>query len=276
MTAYISQYPASVNSAQFGGGIVSSLAYLSLNLGRNLSQKMDGGLYAARRWSKTLFNDVLCRQAPTLRLADVTALDLVMPTNAPNAGSAPPFRSGQTCMSCHGSLDPMAYAVRNFSYSGGSTTDNSVHMLLNSVGSGLPALPTVYSDKDGFPFVNSDLNFYQRSPTGMLRYRSYDGTLVDVPVTGAAGLGAQIANTNDLYACAASRYFRFFTGINVNLQDPGGDNSVTLGVGDQYYLNKVTQTYAPAFKQSQSLQSLIRAIISDPIYQKASMRDEGN
>lgn len=80
-----------------------------------------------------------------------------------------------------------------------------------------------------------------------------------------------MASGNDLYVCAAKRYFEFFTGINANLYDPGDSRNVALTPADQKYKNVVVQL-GMNLKTHQSLRNLVKEIISSEIYQKESMR----
>jgi len=311
-TFYLHQFPNTFPSV--GGGILGNLTYLELTLGRAVTDKMDGGILQPRRWSKAVFHDLLCRDLPTLRVGDPSTLQLVEPASVIGP-LTPPFRQESSCMQCHGAMDPMASTVRSYSYY------NTLYKSTNGTGQGgygnyLFSDPVskakesgLYTDNDGFPYVDKDISFYQRPPNGMLRYRSYDGTLIDVPVLGAAGLGSAIANTNnssgnnDFYVCAASRYFRYFTGINANLadiQDPA--NQITLSTAETYYrklvvsLGALLQKANADFKSgaincalsppkdsanfscangNTALQQLIYAVFSSSIYQKKSMRDAG-
>ena len=311
-TFYLHQFPNTAPSV--GGGIIGNLAYLELTLGRAVTDKMDGGILQPRRWSKAVFHDLLCRDVPTLRVGDPSAMGLVEP-NSVIGPLTPPFRQESSCMQCHGAMDPMASTVRTYSYY------NMLYKSTNGTGQGdygnyLVSAPTskakengLYTDHDGFPYVDKDVYFYQRPPNGMLRYRSYDGTLINVQVLGAAGLASAIANTNnasgnnDFYVCAASRYFHYFTGINPNLADVGDPaNLIILSTAEKYYRDMVIsfgallQRANADFKSgaincaasppkdsanfscangSTALQQLIYAIISNPIYEKKSMRDTG-
>ena len=109
--------------------------------------------------------------------------------------------------------------------------------------------------------------------------RGYDGTLYSQTISatndvdGLTQLGQAIANTNDLYTCAASRYFEFFTGITVSLQDVGDPRFVPLTQDDLEYRSIVHQL-GISLKTHQNLQQLIREIISLPLYKTRSLRKE--
>jgi hypothetical protein len=120
-------------------------------------------------------------------------------------------------------------------------------------------------------FVDADPNFHQRPAYGRLYFRSYDGTLINKEVKDLSGLGAALADTNDLYVCAASRYFQFFTGIAVNLQDSGDPSLPALSASDMKYRSQVI-SLGLELKKHQRLDKLIEDILRSPLYQKASMR----
>ena len=248
---------SSVINASQGGGIIGTHSYYMLNSGRDSLETMDGGLKMPRRWAKAVFQDLLCRTVPVLRYTDATAL-----VETPSTATTPPFRNSAACMQCHGAMDPMAATARNLELVSGSGNWSTFVATITST---LPAETGT---------VDSDPNYYLRPTNGMLRYRAFDGTLVQQNVTSIQDLGNKIAATDDLYVCAAAHYFRFFTGINVNLQDAGDTTLPPLSNADLDYRNQVI-TLGKNLKTSQSLQSLIQAILSSPIYQKVSIRDIG-
>lgn len=240
-----------------GGGVIGTPAYLLANFGMPNFDLITGGVKMPRRWSRAIYQDVLCRNLPVLRQADAAAF--VQPVGP----STPPFRNSATCMACHASMDPMASTARNMSlywdyYK--PRVSNAHHIY---------RYPVTQPAETGI--VDIDYDFYNRPPNGRLRFRSYDGTLNDVPVSSIADLGAQIANTNDFYACTAARYYKFFTGITVNLQDIGDPSQPTLTTGDLFYRNIVIKM-GQNLKTSQNLPSLIREILSSDAYQRAANR----
>jgi hypothetical protein len=239
-----------------GGGVIGTPAYLLSNFGRALDETMNGGTKMPRRLARAIYKDLLCRDIPVIRSADATPFVQTNPT-----ASTPPFRTGNACMQCHASIDPMAGTARNFSYRvdyHNPDTTNSVHLF---------KFPATLSAENGV--VDSDPDFYKRPSNGRLFFRSYDGTLVDRAVSSIADLGSAIADTNDFYACVASRYYKFFTGITANLQDIGDPGIPAMTSGDLFYRNEVIRL-GQDLKTSQNLQSLIREILSSDVYQRAS------
>jgi hypothetical protein len=246
-----------------GGGILGSKSYLLLNMGRPNLSPNDGGARQPRRWAKAFYKDLLCRDLPVIRSGDAAAF--VQPAG-PNV---PAFRTNQSCMHCHASMDRAASAARNASYV-------AVPGLYEGRGTAqIYVWPTNLAAETGV--VNSDSNFHRRPPNGRFYFRSYDGrTLFDEPITsnvpggvsGIAALGTILSNTNDLYACAAARYFKHFTGVMINLEDSG---AVTLSAAETAYRNLVIPM-GESLRTHGSLRTLIQSIISSDIYQRGAMR----
>lgn len=241
-----------------GGGVMGTPAYLLSNYGRRDRETMNGGAVMPRRLARAIYKDVLCRDVPVIRMSDATGFVQTNPTS-----STPPFRTGAACMQCHASMDPMAATARNFYF----TDDNHNPDTTNA--KHLYKFPVTSPAETGI--VDADPIFHTRPSNGRLFYRSYDGTLIDRAVTSIADLGQKISEGNDFYACTAARYYKFFTGINVNLQDAGDSTLPALTAGDVYYRNQVIQL-GQSLKTSQNLKTLIQEIMSLDVYKRASNR----
>jgi hypothetical protein len=262
--AKFSDGTTTTTNGHLGGGILGTASYLSLNFGSDY-RRPNGGLAMPRRWAKAVYKDLLCRAVPVVRPADGVANIQANPTAA-----TPPFRTAGACVACHTSMDPMAATARNlyFMMDGRTSTDAGY-----TGGTFLVKVTPSLTAETGV--VDSDSSYYKRPPNGTLRFRSYDGTYVNQPVTSIADLGAQIALTNDFYACTASKYFKYFTGITVNLQDIGDTSLPTLSASDLYYRNLVI-SLGQGLKSSQNLQTLIHDILSSTPYSTESFRSPGN
>jgi hypothetical protein len=249
--------------AHYGAGILGTQTFLQLNSGRAMNETMNGGVHMHRRWAKAVYADLLCRDVPVIRLSDAK---LSVQTGSAVTTNTPPFRQGQSCMQCHASMDPMAATVRDLAYSAfGRAGGECAASFSTMFKKGSATQPR----ESGF--VDVDPNFYQRPTYGKLYFRSYDGTLINKEVASLTDLGTALAATNDLYVCAASRYFRYFTGISVNLQDIGDTSLPELSADELYYRNLVI-SLGIHLKTSQRLDQLVGEIMSSPIYQKSSMR----
>lgn len=240
-----------------GGGILGTKSYLMLNLGRPNYEGMDGGLRMPRVWTKAIFNNLLCRDLPVIRTADAQAFV------QPPAANRPPFRTNVSCMECHATMDLAARSARNVTYVAvpgpydGPSTMN------------LYKWRTTLSTDAGT--VDRDYTYYQQPTNGTLLYRSYDGTLISRSVTGIPALGNELAASNDLYACAANRYFKHFTGVQANLQDIGNTALTPLNADELAYRNMVIQL-GQSLKTGNNLRQLVQSIIGSPLYRSQSMR----
>jgi hypothetical protein len=194
-----------------GGGFLGSQSYLmsTVNDAAAASYKSDGGLAMPRRWARNLYADTLCRPLPVARKSDTSSFI--------SAASVVPFRTSASCVQCHASMDRTAGVIRNFRYltlggqnaftpSGGAVFPSNYPTNLASQANDWPATP--------------DTNYAHRPNNGVLYYRNYKGDLRDIKVTSLAQLGTALAGEDDFYICAAKRYYKYFTGIDVTLADP--------------------------------------------------------
>ncbi len=247
-----------------GGGLIGTPSYFILNNGRPDFLRPDGGFRQHRRWAKSVLTEVMCRELPALRTSDV--VPYVQQTVT---ADTPAFRRSRNCMGCHATMDPMAGVVRNA----------SMLPIPERWGGGVAAMQMVIWPTD-LPReagqVDLDQAFYRRPTNGKLFYRSHDGTLVRRDVASVAELGAAIAETEDLYVCAASRYFQYFTGVQVNLQDTGDPSREPLSAADLAYREQVV-ALGKALKAdpSQSLRTLVRSILESDLYRTKAMRSFG-
>ena len=231
-----------------GAGAIGSQSYLSANVGQD--EYSDGGNKLFRRWSKNVMDDFLCRELPALRSIDVVK---EVQTNSNIV-----FKNGISCMSCHSSMDAMAGSIRN-GFIGYSFWEDD------------PSKIRFYNERDvtagyaDMPTINRDPNFHMRPPNGRLFYRSYDGSIVKEDVLGIQQLGEKIAATNDLYVCAAKRYYRFLTGISVDLADLGNLGTREFSKGESFQRNKVIKM-GLELKQHQSMRTLIKNIIDQKAF----------
>jgi len=255
-TAFPYSYGEGANiTASFGAGLIGTQAYLLGNNDKN--GPVTGGLNAYRVWARNVLSDLLCRTIPALRSSDVLNLKMVQPA------SSLPFRQGISCMQCHGSMDPMAGAIRQLraGYSAYQDGTGAIGVKYFAHAAGINTQPSA-----AYPEMGEDSSFYKRPPDSGLLYRSYDGTLVSKSVTGLQELGQALAQTNDLYVCAAKRYYKFLTGIDADLSDLSDPiNAPQLSQGQMNFRNKVI-ALGMQLKQDQSLRSMIRSIVASPTF----------
>ncbi|MCB0363633.1 MAG: hypothetical protein KDD35_12980, partial [Bdellovibrionales bacterium] len=248
----------------YGGGVLGSPAFIFNTLAkRNI--KTNGELDMHRRWSVAVMTDLLCRDLPAIRLGDGSPYLVKNP-------DAAPFRKMNSCLQCHSTLDRAAGVVRSLSgvnaASGAfcnqavkSKSDNRLYRI------NFPMVvhdwPTKASSGPVWPDLK-DVDYYQRPSQGVLYYRSYDGKLINIGVSNLDEMGSALANTNDLYVCAAKRYYNMMTGISVSLSDINDPfNPIGLSEEDLFHRNQVIDL-GLKLKKHQSLRELIRQIISLP------------
>jgi hypothetical protein len=247
-------YAANRNvNEHFGAGVLGTQAYLAAN--NDKAGPVTGGLNSYRVFAKNAMSDLLCKTVPALRSSDVLSF-VKMNSNLP-------FRQGISCMQCHATMDPMAGAIRNL------RTASVAHD--NTSGAfGVRFFTKVANENTqaaaAYPELSEDSNFSKRPADATLFYRSYDGSLVNVSVRGLDDLGQKISQTNDFYACAAKRYYRFLTGINVDLSDLSDPiNAPNLSAGEIKYRNQVI-SLGQQLKQDQSLRSMLKSIIASETF----------
>ncbi len=239
-----------------GAGILGTIPYVLMNTTQNGSMPSDGGLNMHRSWSKAVFSDLLCRTLPVARLEDVKKN--VEPE------SYLPFRKKAECMQCHSTMDPFAGTLRNFEElrTAGIEGDVFSPRVLAQLKATLP-------DNNGVPPEND--KFYLHAPKGKLFFRNYLGALINKDINGLTELGAEIARQDDLYICAAKRYFHFMTGIDVELGDFSQPPLSETDPATKVYQDFVIQL-GLHLRNHQSLKKLVEEILRSKFY---SLSDYG-
>ncbi len=245
----------------YGGGALGSIPFLLTNFGHGFDVTSNGALKVPRKVMFTAMNTFLCQQGPFLRNSDVGAY-----LAADSDTLAAPFRHGTSCLRCHASMDQSASTMRHLRL--GSTINNigagftRIAAMVLSTQQSQPAEPTAWA-------TPSDPIFHQRPTNGRLLFRSVSGALIDQPLSNMDQLGQAMAETDDYYACAASRYFKYFTGIQVNIFDPSDPSNQTLLANmsekDREYRAYVLQL-GRQLRETQSLKSLVKQIMKSNYY----------
>lgn len=233
-----------------GAGVIGTQAYLLANMGKDAFSNGGSGLF--RRWSKHVLSDMLCRDLPALRSKDV--ISEVIPE------SKIAFKTGISCMGCHSAMDPLAGTARNIRANFTHNTNGDGGMRVKFVSNRPADMPFA-----PMPTITAETNFFRRPANGRLYYRSFDGKLVKEEAEGLEELGEVLAKTDDLYVCAAKRYYRLLTGVNVSLSDIGDINTPAFTTGQKYQRDKVIN-YGIELKQHQSIRTLIKRIIESEAF----------
>lgn len=238
----------SVNGT-FGGGILGTDTYLLLNSNQSPFEPSDNTFSALRRWSKSVMRDFLCREIPAIRPADAEPF-----VDKQNRAS---FRHYADCMLCHATMEPMALGARHI-------------MEIRPNGAmGFDFEPRILGsfavDRPPGPATNYDKESYRRPPEGRLYFRNTMGELVDRQFFGLPELGRILTEMDDLYTCAAKRYFLFMTGIDVKMIDY---SETPLSAADRTHAKyrSFVQELGRELKEHQSLKKLIASILHSGYY----------
>ncbi len=249
--------------ATVGGGLLGTAPYLMKTVREALNFRANGGDRMPRKWAKAIYNDLLCRELPVARLADS------MPYAVADGPGVAPFRTSASCTRCHVSIDQMAGVIRGFSYESlGLATGAHIVGLGGDFVKFVP--PTQPSAGGRWP-ATSDVNYHLRPSTGSLFFRSYNGTLIDRPVSSVANLGAALAATDDFYICLASRYYRYFTGVTVNLSDLSDPKAPIILTARAAAHRSTVVNLGLQLKSHQNLRRTVEDIIKLPIYRESDL-----
>ncbi len=254
-------------NAPTGAGLFGTQSYL-ISADVNQGMLQNGTTLLRRRLMRNIYQDFFCKSLPVVLSSDYPDITPISSATYPDASA---YRFSSTCLQCHVSMDRGAAIFRNLISvkSGGPDDLGSIQFVANrSAGSFAP-------DQGGtdlsFPKVPDPL-FYTRAPKGKLFFRSYDSnrTLIDLDINGIGALGTAIAAQDDFYACVASKYYKYFTGISVNLENlevraQANPTAASLNPDQIYHRNQVI-ALGQNLKTSKSLKSLILEIINSQAF----------
>ena len=94
----------------FGGGLLGSQEYLLMNVDEDKKFKANGALKMPRKWARSFYHDMLCRELPVVHEEDTEGYVV--------ATSDVEFRKLPGCVQCHVTMDRAASTLRNFRYRG--------------------------------------------------------------------------------------------------------------------------------------------------------------
>jgi hypothetical protein len=232
----------------------------------------DGANRVPRKWAESFFKETLCRELPVMRLEDSVSY-VEKPANPELK-----FRNSVFCMGCHASMDSLAYITRNYRKT--QTGRNVADVFSLDVNAYLkPFLPASHTnskyahlpDKTNRPF--SDELFPYRMADADFRFRDMHGVLhnvhlsssVDDPQRSFRQLAAYIGTLDDTYACFASKYLDYLTGIKIKLFDPGASDAPKLTKREKALYNFLIQI-SKDFKAHQNARLLIEDIVSSDLF----------
>lgn len=265
---YFNRQVTEARSYGRGGGILNDQSFVTMSFGRTFFEKMNGRAQMPRRLATKIYNHLLCREMPALRTEDVLPLVPVYEGGeSTESNPIPLFQKSAGCLICHESMDPLMGAYRNMELRANTPFDcndpNSLaELAVTSVGNDSNTTEFASQYQPYSPWTKIDPKFSERPPKGKLYYRSINGMLVNQTFENIPDLGSKLAETEDLYTCAASRYVEFFTGARANMQEAGFIHSSPLSDEQTSLRNKVLEL-GRQFKNHRSVRTLIHQIVSD-------------
>ncbi len=256
----------------FGGGFIGSPSYFHLSYEQSIPFKSNGVEKTQRRWAKNIYHDLLCRELPVIRKVDA------LPYTYTNKQSKHEFRYNKNCVQCHASMDTLSYLVRNIEHFQIALENNTVPRLghisyqkKEFLGSSDQSLRTPASEKNmRLPPENIE-NFSELKPDGYLYYRDYKGKLIDIKVSSLSDLGNQATTLDDPYICIAKRYYKYFTGIDINIGDP---EPLDLNKTDNIHRDEVIKLGLD-LKNHKKPKKLIEAILRSNHYKQSDFAFKG-
>lgn len=227
-----------------GGGIMGDPVFLTMNLRMNSNFRSNVNTMP-RAWSRSVFKDLMCRDLPVVRTNDVNSM--VVP------GADLGFRRTASCVSCHATMDRAIGVIRNIRY-------RNTHGRFVDDGIGFNGVVTVATDRnasaDRWP-SSSDNDYSRRPLDGQLFYRGFAGNLVNEVVTDLGDMGTKMSNQDEIYVCAAKRYYQYLTGIEADIRDIADPIiSDTLSDSDQFHRDTVIQLGRDLRQHQNSLQTI--------------------
>lgn len=248
-----------------GGGVLGSPVFILMNFGHPLGLKANGSTKLPRRWIRNAMESFLCVNFPVLREKDIKTFY--------KQTSTAPFRTGNSCLQCHATLDQAATTARNVTL---GATD--YFAFDEGFFNKYPLIVTSYnSTQDPISEWSSEpvKNFHLQKPTGKLYFRTFSGELIEQPVQNISDLGKSITEIDDFYTCAAKRYFEYFTGINVPLYDR--TDPVNAGLNKSLKSEDISyrlfiEKLGGELKNTQSLSQLIKSILNSDYYKQIDYR----
>ena len=262
-----------------GGGVLGTPIFYMMNSGHPNATRSNGAAKLPRRWIKNAMESLLCSTFPSLRESDITPYYV--------GNSTTPFRNGKSCLQCHATMDQAATAGRNLMvgatdyvnlvYKNPAKPEENLDSLTKYPLTMVNFKPTL-APLANWPSEPID-NFHLQQPTGDLYFRSQSGLLINRRVANIAELGQAFSETDDYYVCAAKRYFKYFTGVDVALYDKTNPLNASVNrnlTNKDKEFRSYVEKIGMELKSHQSLAKLIKAIMSSKYYKTSDPQSEDN
>lgn len=268
----------SVNLTENYGGGILGVPSLFIN---NVEQygAMDGGLKVHRRWANNIFYDILCSSLPNLPENNSEVKkehELFMSQNSNLS-----FRTNTTCLACHTTIDNLAHVARNVQIRDLANNNFERDFRESHPEKIFSSFFGVYKHKAREPattIIDVDPLYNKREPKGSVTYMNYDKKFINRPVTGLQEYGEVLASENDLYVCAAKRYYKFFTGVDVPLTYiPLDKDKKPKNAADTFnhYHRQTVINLGVKLKTHGSLQTLIEEILKTKTFKARNPAEVG-
>ncbi|TNE97518.1 MAG: hypothetical protein EP326_11340 [Deltaproteobacteria bacterium] len=227
-----------------GGGIIGTSSYLLLNT-EHIDQRNDGGNRLHRRWATSVTSDLLCRNLPILSKKEAE----VFVRKKSKIG----FRQKADCMNCHSTIDTMAAVIRNMeNYNSGNV---DIHYTIRNIY--MHQTKSVHAGE----LPDSSEYFFETSPEGIFIHKDIFGRRIETKVRSLNELGKALSQTKDFYYCLSKRYFEFFTGIEVNIEQIDWSKSTDPVV---VFLKKS----AEELRRTQNVKKYLSSLFNSPFYKE--------
>jgi len=248
--------PFSITGSE-GGGFIGNHNYLMTTFLQSVPSFVPNGVVQTNRsWARAVLNDALCRDIPVVRESDIS--QFVIPN------STVPFRKASACVSCHASIDRQAGLIRGVRWNILEKVERVSPLPFLFGISSIKKMSPTYGPSSTWPDT-PDPFYAERSPSGQLFFRNYRGELVDSQVQSIEDLATRIRAQDDYYICFAKRYYQYFTGISVNINDPGSSTYSAPNQAEAFHLNQIIEL-GLLLKNHKSLRQLVIDIMSLPQY----------
>lgn len=235
----------------FGGGVIGSIVYGLKNANLGINQLPKDYDLIDRRFASRVFQDLLCYQLPVLKAEDVDVIP----------GSNYPFQQNKSCMQCHATIDEFAMIQKNHVWVTSSAAANN--FTVENPPKGAEAVTRFQ-----LPVDVSTKIFALGEPKGTLHFRTFAGQKILMPISSFAQVGAEFAKLPDFYTCAAKRYYKYFTGVDVPLDEEPSNQLAKAHL-------EVVKNLGSQLQKDQSLRNLIKSIFKSEAFQSRNYKTQG-
>lgn len=233
-----------------GGGILGNRDYVmrTVNASRVAA---DGGLVMPRRFGRAIFFDFLCQDLPVVSTSKDTAPYI-------DRASDIPFRTNAGCVACHISMDQVSTLVRNYTVSSVGVASNGGARLRVE-----RETAATMTSAFTWPTVR-DPDYFKKTANAKFVYRTTDDKLISRDVANFNALGNVFKTVDDVYLCAASRYFRHFTNINYPV------TQIQKGISSQDPYAIFIKDLSVELKSTQNAMTTVERILKSDFYRDSN------